>query len=280
MANLLVQNNFSRAANSYQEHAKVQFEIGQRLIERFDYYSLDPQHILDIGCGPGIFSHQLKKRFPKSLVTAFDNSSSMLQKIKQKWRYKIAKVAGDMESLPFKNNSFDIIFANQSIHWADDYNLLFKEISRILKPTGVLVFSTLGPDTFKEIRQSWQGVDEYSHVNNFQDMHLLGDLLLKSKFSEPVVDMEYITVRYPSVKAMANDLKSQGVQHQGEKANKGLMSPRRWQQYTKNYELLRDQDNLLPLTYEVVYGQAWGFELKQSIGNNGEVIVPISVLKR
>ncbi len=281
MTNLLVQNNFSKAARSYQAHAKVQYEIGQRLLERFDYYTLEPKHILDLGAGPGLFSHALKKRFPKSLVTALDCSSLMLKKIKRKWLTKINKVAADMSCLPFKNDSFDIIFANQSIHWANDYQLLFKDISRILKPGGVFVFSTLGPDTFKEIKLSWHDVDHYSHVKDFSDMHLLGDVLLKSNFSEPVVDMEYITVRYKNVKSMAEDLKAQGVQHHGEQANKGLMSPRRWHQYTKNYESLRDQDSLLPLTYEVVYGQAWGQQLKQSIGTNGEVIVPIrSMFKR
>lgn len=279
MHHSLVRTRFSKAANSYAKNAKVQYEIGSRLYERFNYYHIEPSHILDLGSGPGIFTHHLKKRFPKSLVTAFDLSELMLKKIKRKWLSPITKVAGDMSALPFKSDAFDVIYANQVIHWASTQENLFKEIARVLKPSGVFVFSTLGPDTFKEIKEAWQGLDVFTHVNNFPDMHLVGDNLLKSGFSEPVMDMEYITLRYTNTKAMAKDLKSQGVSHVSPTARKGLMSPRQWQQFSKAYEQFRDEDNLLHLTYEVLYGQAWGQELKQSINKKGEISVPISILK-
>ena len=141
-----------------------------------------------------------------------------------------------------------------------------------------LFFSTLGPDTFKEISSAWQGVDNFSHVNQFPDMHSVGDELINAGFAEPVMDMERICVRYSNVKALAKDLKAQGVQHIGKSARKGLMSPRVWRQFSDNYEAFRDSDNRLPLSYEVVYGQAWGQAPKQSVNQKGEIIVPMSSL--
>lgn len=276
----LIKSRFSRASDSYLNHAKIQGEIGARLSERFDYYTLTPSNVLDLGAGPGLFSHQLKARYPKSQVTAFDLSESMLKKIKKKWRKPLNKVMGDLATLPFKDDAFDVIFANQVIHWIEDKPLLFKEIFRILNPKGVFVFSTLGPDTFKEIKEAWKSIDAFSHVNHFDDMHVLGDVLLASNFNEPVMDMEYITLRYSTTKSMAKDLKYQGVSHVSPTARKGLMTPRLWQKFTNAYEKFRDEAHLLPLTYEVLYGQAWGKELKQSINSKGEVIVPLSTLLR
>ena len=117
-------------------------------------------------------------------------------------------------------------------------------------------------------------------MNHFDDMHVLGDVLLASNFNEPVMDMEYITLRYSTTKSMAKDLKYQGVSHVSPTARKGLMTPRLWQKFTNAYEKFRDEAHLLPLTYEVLYGQAWGKELKQSINSKGEVIVPLSTLLR
>lgn len=272
-----IQSNFSRAAKSYQNHAKVQFEIGQRLCQRLDYYKIEPMTVLDLGAGPGPFSYLLKQRFPKARVIALDISESMLKVIPRRWRYKLDKVAASMAELPFKTGSMDIIFANQVIHWHQDSLGLFKELRRVLKPGGVFLFSTLGPDTFKELKQAWQQIDDHSHVNEFVDMHIVGDALVQAGFIEPVVDMEYLIARYPSVMVLARDLKAQGVQHHGTQARKGLTSRRQWHQLEQKYDLMRDDDGLLPLTYEVIYGQAWGRELNQpQAKSSNEVSVPLS----
>ena len=138
--NSLVHARFSSASQSYQTHAKVQQEIGKRLCERFDYYTITPTQVLDLGAGPGVFSQALKKRFATARITAFDLSTDMLSHLKSTWRRPIHKVAGDMQRLPFKTNAFDVVFSNQVIHWANDCAQLFKEIERVLTPSGVFVF--------------------------------------------------------------------------------------------------------------------------------------------
>ncbi|RTL01005.1 MAG: malonyl-[acyl-carrier protein] O-methyltransferase BioC, partial [Neisseriaceae bacterium] len=132
----------------------------------------------------------------------------------------------------------------------------FTELARVLRPDGLLMFSTLGPDTLKELRQAFSGADGYAHVNRFIDMHDIGDALVHNGFAEPVMDMEYITLTYESVKAVMLDLKAIGAQQVLDGRNPGLMGKSRWQKVLDNYERLR-QAGRLPATYEIVYGHAW-----------------------
>lgn len=277
----LVARNFSRASQTYLAHAKLQQEVGNRLLQRFDYLKINPARILDLGAGPGVFTRALAQRFPHASVIATDISSAMLGNIRRRWRYNPLKVTADMAFLPFSANAFDVIFANQVLHWGVFGAPLFQELHRTLAPGGVLLFSTLGPDTFEQLKNAWAQVDNYSHLHHFHDMHLWGDLLLKTRYQEPVVDMEKITVRYQSLKQLVKDLRYQGVQLSPDKTNKGLVTPARWKAFEAAYEHYRDQDGLLPLTYEVIYGQAWGGrEVVKAKHNNDEVAIPLARLVR
>lgn len=257
MFNKKILTSFEQAAPTYKKAAVVQKEIGTRLLERLQYFKIKPQTILDLGAGPGILTHGLKSAYPKAQVVAFDLSTAMLQQIRYRFRRYKQAVAGDMSQLPFADNQFDLVFANQILHWATDLAACLKEIRRVLKPGGLLLLSTLGPDTFKELRLAWAAVDTFAHTNEFMDMHLFGDALMTERFMDVVVDMEYLTIRYKAVKELAKDLKAQGVKNINADKAQGLTTPRRWQAFTKAYETQKDSDGLLPLTYEVVYGQAW-----------------------
>lgn len=272
-----VQKSFSKVAHGYAKVAKVQEEIGERLMSRMAYFKVNPQCILDLGAGPGYFSLQLKKRFPKALVISIDISHAMLRQMKKTWRMRPHKVVADMVKLPCLTNKVDLVFANQSLHWSPSFEKTIQEISRVLKKEGLLLFSSLGPDTFNEIQNAWQGIDNHAHVNHFYDMHDIGDILLKRGFIDPVVDMEYLTARYQTVFSLAKDLKLQGVKNIHTNRARGLITPKQWTQFELAYEKFRDKDNLLPLSYEVIYGQAWAREIK---AHANEVCVPIETLRR
>lgn len=269
-----VRRSFAKAAICYDAVAKIQIEIGQRLIERLDYFKIEPTRILDLGCGTGYFSSDLKKRYPKAQIVSVDLTHSMLleSKAKQSWRKKWHNVNADASNLPFLQDSFDLIFSNQMMHWVNPIDDFFKEVTRVLSPTGALLFSTLGPDTFTEIVSAWQHTD-YQHVNHFYDMHDVGDKLLHNNFSDPVVDMETITLKYRDVYSLLHDLKQQGVKNINRARNQGLTGKSQWKTFISQYEQLKDSNGLIPLTYEVIYGQAWG---KQAPQNSGEIRVPAS----
>ena len=180
-----------------------------------------------------------------------------LAKSKQGWRQKAHLLKADMHALPFADNQFDLIFSNQVIHWSESIPTLFRELNRILTPGGCILFSTLGPDTFKELRQSFARVDEYQHVNTFQDMHDLGDALMSASFDDPVVDMEMLYAHYPSVEDLLRRLKLQGVKNIHPKRHPGLMGKHMWLQFKENMASFKTASGLYPLTYEIIYGHAW-----------------------
>jgi malonyl-CoA O-methyltransferase len=261
MKNLIneIRHAFNQSSFSYDEHAKIQREIGERLFERLDYLKINPRYILDLGSGTGYFALLLKKRYPKGQIIALDLSSAMLIKGKkrQTWTKKWFSVSGDMHKLPLASGIFDLVFSNQAIHWSCSFDGLFAELHRVMNINGCLMFSSLGPDTFSEIKQAWLNVDTYQHTMDFIDMHDIGDILLRKQFLDPVVDMEKISVHYPSLRNLMDALKSQGVRNMNKSRNPGLTGKSQWQQFCLNYEQLRTSTNKYPLSYEVIYGQGW-----------------------
>lgn len=251
-------NSFNKAANEYDAVAKVQYEIGLRLLERLDYLKIKPRYVLDLGSGTGFFTSSLKKHYPKAEIVAFDIARQMLLKGKKKQGFlsKWRSIVGDMNAMPFATGVFDLIFSNQAIHWAYSLPHLFGELNRIMNSNGCLMFSSLGPDTFLELKKAWAKVDSHAHVIDFLDMHDLGDILLKEQFLDPVVDMEKLEVHYDSLDKLVKSLKKQGVRNLNVNRNQGLTGKNAWKNFEKEYEQFKAA-NKYPLTYEVVYGHAW-----------------------
>ncbi len=272
---------FNQHASEYECAAKVQQEIGARLLERLQYLSIKPQRILDLGCGPGVFSYELTRMYPKAQVVGLDLAQFMLTQAqkKQSWRRKWPLVAADMRHLPFAAGAFDLIFANQVIHWGGPLMPVFRELNRVMNANGCLMFTTLGPDTFKELKHAWSGVNHYAHVNEFVDMHDVGDCLMSEHFLEPVMDMELLAVHYETLPKLLKALKAQGVKNINPQRNQGLTGKTAWQQFEQNYSALQTDKGKYPLTYEVVYGHAWkGEQRKTALGI--ETMIPVSQIAR
>ncbi|WP_298622849.1 malonyl-ACP O-methyltransferase BioC [uncultured Legionella sp.] len=271
---------FSQHAHEYELAAKVQKEIGTRLFERLDYLKIEPKRILDLGCGPGSFSRELSIRYPKAQIVGLDLAPDMLLQArkKQSWRRKWSLVAADMTNLPFATGMFDLVFANQVIHWSDSLAPLFRELNRVMNVNGCLMFTTLGPDTFKELKTAWSGVNHYAHVNEFSDMHDVGDSLMAEHFLDPVMDMELLSVQYQTLPKLVSALRAQGVRNINSKRNQGLTGRQAWQQFEKNYAGLTAENGKYPLTYEVVYGHAWKGEMRRT-DKGVESLFPVSQLR-
>lgn len=274
-------NAFNKQAAGYEQAAKVQLEIGERLFERLHYLKINPRYVLDLGCGSGVFSLLLKKHYPKAEIIALDLAPAMLiqAKKKQGWRRKWPLVNGDMTKLPFANAVFDLVFANQVIHWAEPLAPVFAELNRVMNHSGCLMFSTLGPDTFKELRHAWSFVDQHAHTNNFVDMHDIGDILLAERFLDPVVDMELLTVHYRELKQLLLSLKAQGVRNINSARNRGLTGIESWKNFNASYAKLCTPEGKYPLSYEVVYGHAWKGGQRR-LGEGTETFIPLSQIGR
>jgi malonyl-CoA O-methyltransferase len=270
----LARRAFEKAADTYDEAAVLQNEIGDRLMERLDYIRLQPRRILDLGAGTGMFTSALMKRYRKADVVALDIAKPMLHRVKQRagWLRKPGCVCADSESLPFNDDSFDFIFSNLMLQWCTDLEAAFKELRRVLSPGGLLMFTTFGPDTLMELRASWEAVDGYTHVNSFIDLHDVGDSLLHTKWAEPVMDSERITVTYRELRGLMQDLKHIGAHNVTSGRPRGLTGKHHLQQLVEAYEPFRE-DGVLPASYEVVYGHAWSPLNKHSVAGSDEVLL-------
>ena len=263
---------FEKAAGTYDEAAVLQNEIGDRLMERLDYVRLQPRRVLDLGAGTGMFTRALMKRYRKAEVVALDIAQPMLQRTRQRsgWLRKPGCVCGDGEFLPFVDDSFELIFSNLMLQWCTDLEATLVELRRVLSPGGLLMFTTFGPDTLMELRASWEAVDGYTHVNTFIDLHDVGDSLLQTQWAEPVMDSERITVTYPELRGLMQDLKHIGAHNVTSGRPRGLTGKRRLQLVAEAYEPFRE-NGVLPASYEVVYGHAWSPVNKHSVPVTHEV---------
>jgi malonyl-CoA O-methyltransferase len=248
---------FNRASRSYDAAAVLQGEVRGLLLERLRLTVLEPRLILDAGAGTGIGSRELKRRYPNARVLALDSAERMLSAAAARgsWLRPLSRVCADAARLPLADASVDLIFSNFLLPWSDTDRLL-AEFRRVLAPHGLLTFSTLGPDTLRELRGAWASVDPNPRVHAFIDMHDLGDALLRSGFAEPVLDVERYTLEYPDVPRLAADLKALGEVNALAGRSRGLTGPRKFAAMRSAYEAHR-RDGRLPATYEVIFGQAW-----------------------
>lgn len=271
----LVRRSFDAASRTYDAAAIVQGEIRARLLERLDVVRLQPQTIVDLGAGTGHASRALKQRYRSAQVIAVDLSSGMLRQSarQQAFLRRFERVAADAHRLPMRDASVDFVFSNLLLEWAHDPDAVFAEVRRVLKPQGLFMFSTLGPDTLKELRIAWRQVDAHTHVHRFIDMHDLGDALVRARLAEPVMDTERLTITYPDIEALMRELKASGSGNIAAGRRRGLMG-RSSEQALRRHGASSMRNGVLSISVEVVYGQAWAGELRPR-PVPGEVRVPI-----
>jgi malonyl-CoA O-methyltransferase len=276
----LVRRSFDRASRTYDAAAAVQAEIRARLLERLDIVRLEPSAVLDLGAGTGHASRDLKRRYPSAQVVALDSSLAMLGKSagQQRFLRKFLPVCADAHSLPLQSQSVDLILSNLLIEWCHDPDAVFAEAARVLRPKGLFTFTTLGPDTLQEVRSLWRGVDPFTHVHRFIDMHDFGDALLRAGFAEPVMDTERLTVTYSSLTSLLGEIRGSGASNLTQGRPRGLTGRARGAVVrARSEELVRD--GALHISVEVVHGHAWSVGQRASRRVGDEVRVPIAGLR-
>jgi malonyl-CoA O-methyltransferase len=261
----------------------MQKEVCARLAERLAFIKLDAKRVLDMGSGTGFATPHLKARYPAAHVFALDLAPEMLAEARA-WDVAAAPwldrlrgkpfatyIAGDAECLPIATASLDLVFSSLTLQWCAP-QFVFAEVARVLKPGGLLMFASVGPDTLRELRAAFAKADGAAHVNVFIDMHDLGDALLHAGFADPVMDMEQITMTYDSVEALARDLKAIGAHNMMPGRPQGLVSKSHWQAVKQEYERHRSQ-GVLPATYEIVYGHAWKVERQTKADRDEQQVI-------
>jgi malonyl-CoA O-methyltransferase len=271
--------SFDRASKSYDAAAVLQAQVRGSLLERLELTDLSPGIIVDAGAGTGHGARALARRYPHARVVAVDSSLGMLRAAKRQgsWRRPFDRVCADAERLPLADASVDLILSNFMLPWSDP-DAAFAEFRRVLAAHGFLSFTTLGPDTLRELRGAWSHADAHSRVSQFIDMHDIGDALVRAGFAAPVLDVERYTLEYTDVRALAADLRAVGARNATSGRPKGLTTPRQFAAMQAAYEIHRVEGRL-PASYEVVFGQAWA-PAARAPGRAGETQVTLEELKR
>lgn len=269
-------------------------EIGRRMQERMEVIRLAPRRVLDIGCGHGQGLAGLRARFPDAQIAGLDISGAMLREAGQRdpqrrpgWigrmlgkRPMFDLVQGDLATLPFGGASFDLLWSNLVLHWHPEPHRVFPEWHRVTADEGLVLFSLFGPDTLREVRTAFGDVDLDAHTLRFVDMHDIGDMLVHSGWSTPVMDMETLTITYESPETLLREVQAFGGFRRPSPA--GLRG-RRWHRAVLDaLERQRNSDGVIPLTFEIVYGHAWKLAPRgrQATDDQGRAVVPIDKIGR
>lgn len=244
-------------------------ELADRVISRLDYIKIQPNAILDCGSGLGYDYKLLREKYPDVVIYELDSCVQILksQYISQSWINKILSrnknrllINGEVYHLPLKNQSVDFVYANQLLPYLSDLLSYFKEMRRVLRIGGGFLFSGLGVDSFKEIREL--GLSTF----RFPDMHDIGDMLIEVGFSNPVVDTEYITLEYDSLTMLLNDIKIIG---HGAANSSELISKINREDYK---QLQARLDKPIKLTLEIFVAHGWKDRNKIDLPDGHSVI--------
>jgi malonyl-CoA O-methyltransferase len=224
-------------------------EIADRMLQKLDIVKLAAKDILLIPDFLGAHTSPISKRFPGiRFISAPEPSllgSDLLKlKLSRFWNSR-------MQSAPFisladykktgrfnlPDNSVDLVMSVLFLHDEVDPKHFLRECWRVLKEGGLFSFSYLGPDTAKELfdKDSVQALPSKKLVSPW-DMHDMGDALLGERFSDPVMDMEFLYLDYESDAVLLSDAQALNLLDQS------IVPP-----------------FVLPkkLTLEIVYGHAW-----------------------
>ncbi len=257
-----IRQSFDRAASNYDHYAVLQREVESRLLERLEFLRQEPFLIVDLGCGTGSASRQLAEKYQQAAVLALDWSPAMLKQVKVGNADGSGPgkggfcVCADMHALPLAARSVDLVFSNLALQWSYDLPVVFNEFRRIMKPGAMLVFSCFGPDTLYELKQAWQAADALPHVNDYPDMHNIGDELVAQGFQEPVMDSEHLILEYPDVMSLMRELKGLGEHNVASERLRGLTGKEHFKTMLQAYEQF-NRDGRYPASYEVIYGIAF-----------------------
>ena len=242
-----IAQSFSNAANTYDQHAQLQRDVCNQLLNQFEIQN--PKSILDIGCGTGFGIKQLNTKF-KAELHGIDLASKMISYANEHAPFAKYQCA-DAENLPFVENQFDLIISSLALQWLENVDQALSQIARCLKKGGQAWVATLGEQTLFELKQSWQSVDENTHVNAFHNVEMWQKSALNQGLKLEVVEEKRI-LQYKTVIDLAKDLKGIGAHNVNQKKNTGLTGKSKFKDMQKSYELFR-ANKTLPATYQIIY---------------------------
>jgi len=251
-----VRRRFDRAATDFDTADFVHSTTREGLLARLSPMLIDARTIVDLGCATGAASRGLSRKFRRAHIISVDLSQQMLRQAQRKRSFfgRRSMLQANATALPLAGQSVDVVFANLLLPWISDPATLFTEIARVLRNEGLFVFSALGPDSLRELRQAWQSVANGVHVNRFLDMHDIGDAAVSAGLRDPVLDIDRLQVTYEKPQALFDDLTATGGRNSLLNRRRSLLGRAQFEAMTAALA----GAGALTLDLELIYGHCWG----------------------
>jgi malonyl-CoA O-methyltransferase len=264
--------------------------VTTELLERLQYFRLDPRVIVDLGCGTGAGAAALRRRYPRARVVGVDLSYAMAREARSAQRFwrRYDCLCADARALPLAAQSVDLVFCSLMLQHCDDPALPFAEVQRVLRPGGLLLFCTLGPGTLQELREAWAGAEDSPHLRAFAGMPQLASAATHVGLAEPVMDRDVRVTHYAQVADLLRELRGSSAGDSPGERRRTLTGPGRWRAMVERYETLRSAAGI-PASWELIYGAAFAGATRHasapaaptaSSGRaRGEAVVPVDTLR-
>lgn len=248
-----IRRSFANAAQSYDAMATLQRQVGNELITKviLPHKAL----VVDVGCGTGFFTQQLRDTALLKNILAFDIAMPMLLKTQQRLENgSVPLFCADVEQLPIANYCIDGLVSNLALQWCSDTKEVFADVRRVLKSGGQFVFSTFGESALSELKLAWAAVDGYPHVNDFCSLSELKQNLQAVGFVDVQLESKVYQFKYSSVIELMRELKGIGAHNVSQARNKKLTSKGQLQALLAAYPM--DKSSQITASYEIIYVQA------------------------
>jgi len=287
---ITVQRQFDRRAERFAGASAIVREVGQRLFERLNYIRHDARVVLDLGCGQAMQRAALLERFALATWIGVDLSFAMLARGRidtpgaarwlRKWlgtRERAARVCANADQLPLATASVDCVYSNLMLNWHPAPHQVFPELARVLREGGLLLFSSLGPDTLKELREACEIALPHARPMPFVDMHDLGDMMVAAGFGSPVTDAETIRLTYGSPRQLLAEVRALGANPRDDR-HASLPSARQARALLAELDARRGPDGQIGLTFEINYGLGWKAAPRAPVSTTASI--PVESLRR
>lgn len=247
-----IARSFGSASQSYDMSARLQRYSGKHLMPWLP--KKNDLTVIDLGSGTGFFTSILAGRYQQTI--GLDISHQMLSFAKKNRNESIIWLEADAFNLPLKDNSVGLVYSNLMLQWCEPLNAVINETLRVLKPGGLLIFSTLADGTLNELKSSWAQVDNDHHVIDFKTTEQLNALFDTNQSHLIEHKTQELVLEYENVLHLVRELKGLGANHLPKKQNKGLAGKDKWKKMIACYQDFQEPSGIYPATYSVYSGMA------------------------
>lgn len=212
----IIAENFSKAAKLYDHSAPVQESAAKNLVRFASPFIKNNSKILDLGSGTSFVAKEFFKSFPKTKYDFYeaDLSLAMLNSWVSRPKENFFTIQADIENLPFRAKSFDLIISSFSLQWLENLPKIFLQISSLLKPNGIFAFCVPTFESLFELRESSlkSGCDFY--FSNLPKNSDLNSALAKCGFKEKFTTTEIVKQEFKNAVEALKSLKVIGANYQ------------------------------------------------------------------